>query len=56
MRAVEQVMAQSSDDGDVAIIGHGGTATLLYAIDRVSRKLVHAWLSIDADTGELLIK
>ena len=28
--AVEQIISQTPDDGDVAIIGHGGTATLLY--------------------------
>jgi broad specificity phosphatase PhoE len=30
VHAVEQVISQASDDGDVAIIGHGGTGTLLY--------------------------
>ncbi|HJU20735.1 MAG TPA: GNAT family N-acetyltransferase [Stellaceae bacterium] len=30
VRAVEQVMLQAPDEGDVAIIGHGGTGTLLY--------------------------
>jgi broad specificity phosphatase PhoE len=30
VRAVEQVISQASSDGDVAIIGHGGTGTLLY--------------------------
>src|SRR5271170_1205345 len=30
IRAVEQVMSQASEDGDIAIIGHGGTGTLLY--------------------------
>ena len=30
VRAVEQVISQASQDGDVAIIGHGGTGTLLY--------------------------
>jgi broad specificity phosphatase PhoE len=30
VRAVEQIISQASDDGDVAIIGHGGTGTLLY--------------------------
>jgi len=28
--AVEQIVAQASDDGDLAIVGHGGTGTLLY--------------------------
>jgi broad specificity phosphatase PhoE len=30
VHAVEQVISQASDDGDIAIIGHGGTGTLLY--------------------------
>jgi broad specificity phosphatase PhoE len=30
VHAVEQVMSQASDGGDVAILGHGGTGTLLY--------------------------
>jgi broad specificity phosphatase PhoE len=30
VHAVEQVMLEVSDNGDVAIIGHGGTGTLLY--------------------------
>lgn len=30
VHAVEQVISQASDNGDVAIIGHGGTGTLLY--------------------------
>jgi broad specificity phosphatase PhoE len=30
VRAVEQVISQASDDGDVAIIGHGAAGTLLY--------------------------
>ena len=30
IHAVEQVVLQASDNGDVAIIGHGGTGTLLY--------------------------
>jgi broad specificity phosphatase PhoE len=30
VHAVEQIISQASDDGDVAIIGHGGTGTLLY--------------------------
>jgi broad specificity phosphatase PhoE len=28
--AVEQIGSQTSDDGDLAIVGHGGTGTLLY--------------------------
>jgi broad specificity phosphatase PhoE len=28
--AVEQIVSQASDDGDLAIVGHGGTGTLLY--------------------------
>jgi broad specificity phosphatase PhoE len=28
--AVEQIVSRSSDDGDLAIVGHGGTGTLLY--------------------------
>jgi broad specificity phosphatase PhoE len=28
--AVEQVLSQTSGDGDLAIVGHGGTGTLLY--------------------------
>jgi broad specificity phosphatase PhoE len=30
VHAVEQVISQASDNGDIAIIGHGGTGTLLY--------------------------
>ena len=30
VHAVEQVISQAFDNGDVAIIGHGGTGTLLY--------------------------
>jgi RimJ/RimL family protein N-acetyltransferase len=30
IQAVEQAVSQASDTGDVAIIGHGGTGTLLY--------------------------
>jgi broad specificity phosphatase PhoE len=30
VRAVELVISQASDDGAVAVIGHGGTGTLLY--------------------------
>jgi broad specificity phosphatase PhoE len=30
IRAVGQIVAQASDDGDLAIVGHGGTGTLLY--------------------------
>ena len=28
--AIEQIMSEASDDGDLAIVGHGGTGTLLY--------------------------
>jgi broad specificity phosphatase PhoE len=28
--AVEQIVSEASDDGDLAIVGHGGTGTLLY--------------------------
>jgi broad specificity phosphatase PhoE len=30
VHAVEQIISQASDDGDIAIIGPGGTRTLLY--------------------------
>jgi broad specificity phosphatase PhoE len=30
VRAVEQVISQAPDNDDVAIVGHGGTGTLLY--------------------------
>src|SRR5208282_3701716 len=30
IRAVGQIVEQASDDGDLAIVGHGGTGTLLY--------------------------
>ena len=30
VHAVEQIMSQASDDGDLVIVGHGGTGTLLY--------------------------
>jgi broad specificity phosphatase PhoE len=30
IHAVEQVVSQAFDNGDVAIVGHGGTGTLLY--------------------------
>jgi broad specificity phosphatase PhoE len=30
IRAVGQIVAQASEDGDLAIVGHGGTGTLLY--------------------------
>jgi broad specificity phosphatase PhoE len=32
VHAVEQVISQASDDGNVAIIGHGGMGTLLYCL------------------------
>jgi broad specificity phosphatase PhoE len=28
--AIEQILSEASDDGDLAIVGHGGTGTLLY--------------------------
>ena len=28
--AIEQIVSEASDDGDLAIVGHGGTGTLLY--------------------------
>ena len=30
MCAVDRIVSQASADGDVAIVGHGGTGTLLY--------------------------
>jgi broad specificity phosphatase PhoE len=30
VRAVERVISQAADDGDVVIVGHGGTGALLY--------------------------
>jgi broad specificity phosphatase PhoE len=30
IRAVEQIVSQASDSGDLVIVGHGGTGTLLY--------------------------
>ena len=30
VRAVEQILSQTSAEGDLAIVGHGGTGTLLY--------------------------
>jgi broad specificity phosphatase PhoE len=63
VRAVEQVMAQASDDGDVAIIGHGGTRTLLYchlARVPISRSYEQPatnggnWFAFDAVSRKLL--
>jgi broad specificity phosphatase PhoE len=30
VRALEQVLAQAPENGDIAVVGHGGTGTLLY--------------------------
>ena len=63
VHAVEQVISQASDDGDVAIIGHGGTGTLLYChLAGVSISRRHEqpatnggnWFAFDAVSRKLL--
>jgi broad specificity phosphatase PhoE len=63
LHAVEQIMSQASDDGDVAIVGHGGTGTLLYchlARVPISRRYEQPatnggnWFAFDAVSRKLL--
>ncbi len=63
VHAVEQVISEASGDGDVAIIGHGGTGTLLYChLARVPISRRHDqpatnggnWFAFDAVSRKLL--
>jgi broad specificity phosphatase PhoE len=63
IEAVGQVVSQASKNGDIAIIGHGGTGTLLYchlAAVPISRQYEQPptnggnWFAFDPTSGKLL--
>jgi broad specificity phosphatase PhoE len=63
VRAIEEIISQIADDDDVAIVGHGGTGTLLYChlaglpIDRRSDQPATnggTWFAFDQASRKLL--